>query len=144
MVADAAARRSPKAGRTEAARSGWVSKARAKCGEKFDKLGDGSPPVASSSKVFMVKSNGNEATPSLCWGGEKREGAARPPPVVGAPWAGASQNWASWPPATRATGREETIERHSACVVVVISSPAQAAGMRVPALVQPGQLPRWA
>ena len=91
-MALAAARRSPKAGKTEAAQSGWVSKARAKCGEKFDELRDGSPPVASNSKVFMVKSSGNEAAQSLCWGGEKKEGATRPPPVVGAPWAGASQN----------------------------------------------------
>ena len=140
MVALAAARRSPKAGRMDDTHSGWVTRARAKCGEKVDGLRDGSPPVASSSKIFMGKSGADKASLGPCWGGERKKGAARPPPVVGAPWVCASQNW---PLAALAVGREGTIARHSACVAGVMSSPAQAEGMRVPLLVQPGQLPRW-
>ena len=84
-MALAAARRSPKAGNMDYTHSCWVIRVCAKCSEKFKGLRDGSPQVASSSKVFMGGSGADGAPPGPCWGGEKKEGASRPPPVVGAP-----------------------------------------------------------
>ena len=47
-------------------------------------------------------------------------------------------------PATLALVRVAWKARHSACVAGVMSSPAQAVGMRSPVAVQPGHTPRCA
>ena len=143
-MALAAARRSPKAGMRDDMHPGCTSRWFARSGEKVGALGDGSPPVASSRIVFMGKSGRAGAWPGSQWGEGKIGSAAGSPPVGAASLARASQNWASLPPAALAVVREGTMARHSACVAGVMSSPAQAVGMRVPLLVQPGHVPRWA
>ena len=147
LVAWAAARRSSKAGHTDATHSGWARMAAARCGEKMNGLAVGSPPVAAAKG-----GTGPEvaSAPASEAGGEGKIGSAGgSPPVASALSAGAdgggasvdSQKFTTEPLATRAVRRGAAKVRHLSWHAAVMSSPSHEAGSRSPVGVQPGQEP---
>ncbi len=156
-MAEAADRRSSNAGQMEATQAGCVSRDSARFGgkerwEPHNRKGgrgegavmassSGSPPVADEG----VSEGGMR--PGKGWEEELRLGDCAGSSAVAVQSGGGSddsQKVTARPPTTLARGRPAAMARHSAAVAVVMSSPFQAAGMRVPVAVHPGHEPRWA
>ncbi len=163
LVVRAAPRRAVHAGQVRLIASESDSRARTDWTENKKPGSVGSPLVATGRGESFTGSLSTPAGSTQVWGEDKIMRLDRSPPVVSRgvwgeensweasgspPVAGASslasQKATSTPCTMLEQGRTRTNVRHSARQASVRSSPFQQAGIRVPAAVQPGQVPRIA